>query len=133
MVAKLQKERFAVVIAEVNTETFVNQTFVAEVVNNRNISSVSTKEGFVNELNNKASIVIPQSVISKCPQTERTRISYNIFIGNVLFENTSRNSTTDTTDVVMYASACSGTVIDGLPENEQVIIEIPKPEVSIKM
>ena len=127
MVTSFHKERFATIVTEVDYKLFNNQTFVAEVTNS-NISIISTDENpeeLINELN-KASISIPQSVVSKCPSTERVRIAYNVFTANVLFGS---NENSSAANIIISATACSGTIIDGLVQ-DQVTIEMPKPEVS---
>lgn len=128
-----QRHKFGVIVTELNTNNFSNQTFAAQLSEAGVLSDLSIYAGNISKGN--ASIFVPDSLMSKCPQNTRVRISYNIFLNSVFFQADTSSPfgsliATGNLSVgrtIMSVSACKGSLIENLEEH--VIIEFPKPTV----
>lgn len=130
----LNHNRFGLIVTELNTTDFKNQTFTTKIRGANTISSLSLQNG--NMTNGGASIFLPDSLISKCPRNAVVRISYNAFLTSVLFQADPSSAfghlitagNLSASQMILSASACKGSLIEGLVD--PVIIEFPKPQVS---
>ena len=139
-----QRNIVGLIVTEVNTSNFKNQTFTATLRSvgggaseSRKLSGVSLQQGAVSTDSSTASVHIPDSLISKCPSNSSVRVNYIVFLSSVMFQANSssffgeliESGSLNVSSIVLSATACSGNSIEGLVD--PVILEFPKPKVSV--
>ena len=141
-----QRDIVGLIVTEVNTSNFKNQTFTATLRSvgggggaseSRKLSGVSLQQGAVSTDSSTASVHIPDSLISKCPSNSSVRVNYIVFLSSVMFQANSssffgeliESGSLNVSSIVLSATACSGNSIEGLVD--PVILEFPKPKVSL--
>lgn len=142
-----QRDIVGLIVTEVNTSNFKNQTFTATLRSiggggggaseSRKLSGVSLQQGAVSTDSSTASVHIPDSLISKCPSNSSVRVNYIVFLSSVMFQANSssffgeliESGSLNVSSIVLSATACSGNSIEGLVD--PIILEFPKPKVSV--
>ena len=135
-----QRDLIGIVVTKVNTSSFKNQTFSAKlstrVGGSRRLSEVLLNQGSMQGDSSTASVHIPDLLVSKCPPNSSVRINYNVFLNSVIFQGNPNSyfgqlvesGNLNVSNIILSASACRGSSIEGL--EEPVILEFPKPAVS---